>query len=739
MSHEKNLGGLDRFRLLAAFLIITIHVSPLSAVSLEADFFLTRILARLAVPFFFLVTGYFVLGKEADGRRFPRTRRFLLRTGLLYALSVILYLPFGVYAGHYENLTAGGLLRMLFFDGTFYHLWYFPACILGVALTAGLMRFFSRRTTALVVGLLYLVGLFGDSYYGLAAPVPALKTLYDGLFQVSSFTRNGLFFAPLFLVTGAWLSEKRSQDSPRRYLPGFVISFALMTAEAFLLRSFQLPRHDSMYLFLVPSMVFLFLLLLSMDVKPSRKLRTVSTWIYILHPAILILLRTAARPLHLTKLLVENPLVQFLSVSLFSAGAAFLAAALLPVISGILPGNREVRKKRKVPQASPRPAHKSRAWIELDRKALCHNVAYLKGLLPEGCRLMPAVKADAYGHGAVLISGELNRLGVDAFCVACAGEGVQLRKRGITGEILILGYTHPSQFPLLVRHRLAQTVVDVPYGERLNAFGKKLHVHVGIDTGMHRLGERWENLDQLQRIWQMEHLVIDGVFTHLCTADGQTEPEEQYVKKQADAFYGTVRELGRRGLACPALHLLSSYGLLRYPEFSENYVRVGIALYGVLSDKADTAAWGAALKPVLSLKARIAAVKALHAGEPAGYGIAYTAGEERTIAILAIGYADGLPRSLSCGKGAVLINRHRAPVLGRICMDQTLVDVTGIPNVRAGGTAVLIGSWGTETITACDWAEAAGTISNEILSRLGGRLERMYRKERLCYTKDGSD
>ncbi len=766
MSHEKNPGGLDRFRLPAALLVVAIHVSPLSALSPEADFFLTRVLARLAVPFFFLVTGYFVLGDRPDP---ARVRRFLGKIGLLYGFSILLYLPFGIYAGHYERLTVSGLLRMLLFDGTFYHLWYFPACILGLLLVSSLCHILPRRAVAATAGLLYLAGLLGDSYHGLAASVPALKALYGGLFRMSSFTRNGLFFAPLYLVLGAQLASGRDKNAGRRPvsrtpsgsrkadLCGFAASFVLMGAEAFLLRALGLPRHDSMYLFLVPASVFLFRLLLSWDCRPAKRLRAVSAWIYVLHPAVLILLRMAARPLGLTKLLVEDPLIQFLSVAALSTAASFAAAALSARLSAALSVRRRGAGRRAVPEGSAAPdapavsdtsvrpagpvsrdipasskgtaAFGRRAWIELDQRALRHNVRYLESLLPEGCRLMPAVKANAYGHGAVLIAGELARLGIDAFCVACAAEGVKLRKHGITGEILILGYTHPSQFPLLVRYGLTQTVVDASYGALLNAFGKKLHVHVGIDTGMHRLGERSENLDRLQSIWQMEHLVIDGVFTHLCTADGRTEREVQYGKEQAEAFYRTVQKLEEAGCACPNIHLHSSYGILRYPEYSGDHVRPGIALYGILSNKEDSSAWGASLRPVLSLKARIGSVRDLHPGESAGYGIAYTAGEERTLAVLSVGYADGLPRSFSCGKASVLINGRRAPILGRICMDQTLVDVTGIPGVEAGGHAVLIGSWGEETVTACDWAEAAGTITNEILSRLGGRLERMYRKE----------
>ncbi|MCI8506763.1 MAG: serine racemase VanT catalytic subunit [Lachnospiraceae bacterium] len=713
-------GGLDRFRLLAAFLVIAIHVSPLSAISPEADFFLTRVLARLAVPFFFLVTGYFVLGEDSHSLFPSRLRRFLLKTSLLYLFSVVLYLPFGIYAGHYRGLTAGGFLRMVFFDGTFYHLWYFPACILGVFLAALLMRFLSWPMAAWAAALLYLIGLSGDSYYGLVASVPPLKAIYEGLFQVSSYTRNGLFFAPLFLVLGAGLSRESSLGQikdRRRTLLGFIFSFALMTLEAFLLRHFETPRHDSMYLFLAPSMFFLFRLALCVNQPSSKRLRNISAWIYILHPAVLIALRMAAKPLHLTWLLVENPLVQYLSVSLLTSAAAFAATVLLSKAAALLSRPR----KEAAPSVSGR-----RAWIELDRRALLHNVEYLRGLAPGGCRLMPAVKANAYGHGALLLAKELNRLGIDSFCVACAAEGAKLRRQGITGEILILGYTHPSQFSLLSRFCLTQTVVDVSYGELLNSFGQKIHVHVGIDTGMHRLGEPSENLKGLQSLWHMENLILDGIFTHLCTCDGQTEREESYVKKQTAAFFRCVEGLEMQGCPCPKIHLLSSYGLLKYPELSSDYVRAGIALYGVLSTREDTKTLGALLQPILSLKARITAVKNLNPGESVGYGITYTAEKERTLAILAIGYADGLPRSFSCGTGSVLINGRRAPILGRICMDQTIVDVTGIPAVVAGGYAVLIGSWGEEQITACDWAELSGTITNEILSRLGGRLERIW-------------
>lgn len=366
-----------------------------------------------------------------------------------------------------------------------------------------------------------------------------------------------------------------------------------------------------------------------------------------------------------------------------------------------------------------------RAWIEVDRDALRHNVEALRSLLPEKCRLMPAVKADAYGHGAVLVAKELNLLGIDAFCVASAEEGIQLRENGIRGEILVLGYTHPQQYSSLEQYDLIQTVIDYGHAEELNGFGRKLRVHVGIDTGMHRLGERCENIEKICRIFDMENLQIDGIFTHLCAADGERPEEKAFTKQQSEAFYRVADELEKRGYQRPKMHLQSSYGILNYPELSEDYARVGIALYGVLSSKEDTIKWKSLFRPVLSLKTRISSVRDLYAEETAGYGMQFTAGRDMKIASLAIGYADGLPRALSQGRGDVLINGCKVPIIGRICMDQTLVDVSEVADIKAGDFAVVIGRSRDQEISVCDVAEQCGTITNEILSRMGARLSRI--------------
>lgn len=368
---------------------------------------------------------------------------------------------------------------------------------------------------------------------------------------------------------------------------------------------------------------------------------------------------------------------------------------------------------------------RGRAWIELHMDNLRHNVEALKALLPPGCELMPALKANAYGHGAVLIAGELNKLGIHAFCVATAAEGAALRRNHIAGDILILGYTHPEDFHLLNRYELTQTVLDYDYARILSRYGRSVRVQVCIDTGMHRLGERWENIARIRDIFYMKNLRVEGIFTHLSAADTDTPEARAYTQKQGMAFRQVVEELGRLGLTCPKVHLLNSDGLLHYPELGGSYARVGIALYGVCSTREDEKQSGVDLRPVLSVKARVSSVKKLHKDEYAGYGMAYTAKAERKIAVLAIGYADGLPRSLSCETGGVLIKGCMAPIIGRICMDQTLVDVTGIPHVGLGDIATVIGADGGTSVTVYDVAEQTGTITNEVLSRLGTRLERM--------------
>lgn len=368
---------------------------------------------------------------------------------------------------------------------------------------------------------------------------------------------------------------------------------------------------------------------------------------------------------------------------------------------------------------------RGRAWIELDRGALENNVCALRSRLPEGCALMPAVKANAYGHGAQLLVPELMRLGVHDFCVATAQEGAEVRSLGAEGAVLVLGYTAPELFPLLREFDLTQAAVDFDYARALASARMGLRAHLAVDTGMHRLGEDCVNYERIAEALRLDGVHFDGIFTHLCVSDSAAPGDIAFTRRQLEDFDALVRRLRAAGFGQLRTHALCSGGILTHPQYGGDFARPGIALYGVMGTAEDTRRLCPGLRPVLSLRAKIAAVKTVPAGEGAGYGLAFRVLRESTLAALTVGYADGLPRCLSNGVGRVLINGSSAPIAGRICMDQTLVDVTDIPDVHAGGTATIIGRDGGECIGVCELAGKSGSITNEILSRLSARLERM--------------
>lgn len=369
---------------------------------------------------------------------------------------------------------------------------------------------------------------------------------------------------------------------------------------------------------------------------------------------------------------------------------------------------------------------KDRAWIELDRAALAHNVALLRAQLPPGCSLMAVVKGNAYGHGLSSMALELCKLDVHDFCVATAEEGAELRRCGAQGTILVLGYTSPSQFLLLEAAKLTQAVVDVDYAEELNAYGRPLAVHIKIDTGMHRLGVPWQDTEGLEHILHMRNLKITGLFTHLCADDSDEDAAVNYSRQQIQRFYQTIEAVSLDGEQAPSLHIQSSYGIFRHRDLRCRYARAGIALYGMLSTAEDTAAYAPGLRPVLSARARVGAVHTLRSGEHAGYGLGFTARRPTRLAVVTMGYADGVPRSLSQGRGSLLLHGVRCPIAGMVCMDQLLLDVTEVPQARQGDVATFIGQDGGDTITACAVAGQSGTIANELLSHMGDRFQRLW-------------
>ncbi len=373
----------------------------------------------------------------------------------------------------------------------------------------------------------------------------------------------------------------------------------------------------------------------------------------------------------------------------------------------------------------PQTFEKNRAWLTIDTSNLLHNVKELEGIMKGDCKLMAVVKANAYGHGSVETAASLNNAGIKNFAVATLNEGIELRLSGIRGEILVLGYTDVSYARELKEYRLTQTVVDYSYGMELESKKIPVNVHIKIDTGMHRLGMESEDMERIKEIFSFKYLNVTGMFTHLCAADSRSLEDIYFTEKQTESFYRLVDELKAIGIKVP-VHVQSSYGLLNYNELPCDYARIGIAMYGCLSSAKDKTVIMPELKPVLSLQSRLVLIRNIPAGESVGYGRVYQPSEDRTIGILSIGYGDGYPRELSEGKGEVLIKGVKVPVIGRICMDQLMIDITGIQGIKRGDIATLMGGSANEMIPADEVADSAGTIANELLSRLGNRLPRIY-------------
>lgn len=328
MSQKRQYGGLDWFRIISAILVITIHTSPLLSFGELPDFILTRIIARVAVPFFLMVSGFFILPSIPEGKDLSRLYRQLGRLGLLYLISAVLYVPIMWYSGYFgEDFSIVGLLKDILINGTFYHLWYLPAAIFGLFLVGLLLRFCKDWVVLLISGGLYVLGLLGDSYYGFTTGVSWLKQLYEGMFRISEYTRNGLFFVPLFLIMGYYLGkqeERRSRLSTFQIVLGLSISGVLMLGEGLLLHYLGWQRHDSMYILLPFVMIFLFIGMCRWEITGGKRLGKIAMLVYIIHPAMIVAVRLAGKVTKLTKWVVDQSLIHFILVTIGSFAAAYV-------------------------------------------------------------------------------------------------------------------------------------------------------------------------------------------------------------------------------------------------------------------------------------------------------------------------------------------------------------------------------------------------------------------------------
>jgi alanine racemase len=366
-------------------------------------------------------------------------------------------------------------------------------------------------------------------------------------------------------------------------------------------------------------------------------------------------------------------------------------------------------------------------WVEVDLDAIGHNVGELRRLAPDA-QLMAVVKADGYGHGAQAVARTALEAGATWLGVATVEEGVDLRRVGIVAPTLIFGYVPSEQTGMVLLHGLRPAVFNLDLARALEERGaglkRQARIHLKVDTGMARVGIRLHELAEFVRQLQaFPHLEIEGVFTHLATAD---EPENHYAAEQLAEFEQVLALLREMGVNPPVIHAANSAAIMLLPQSHYDLVRAGIAMYGLPPDPA--VAWPADLRPALTWRTRVGLVKEIRPGQAVSYGCTYRADQHQRIASLPVGYADGFPRHLS-NKGEVLIGDRRCPVVGRVCMDQTMVRLPDDLEVAPGDEVVLIGRQGAETITASDIAQTIGTINYEVLCSISKRVPRLYRKD----------
>lgn len=377
--------------------------------------------------------------------------------------------------------------------------------------------------------------------------------------------------------------------------------------------------------------------------------------------------------------------------------------------------------------------YKNRSWAEVDLDAIAHNLREIKGKLARNTLVMSVVKADAYGHGVFETVQTLLENGADRLAVSMLDEAIQLRKSGVTVPILILSYTDPGRAEELIQYDITQTVFSMELAKSLSeaavALSKSIKVHIKIDTGMTRVGftPGYDAVKHVVEISRLPGIVVEGLFTHFSKAD---EWDKSYTNMQFERFTSLCTELNRIGVFIPIKHVANSATAMSYPEMHLDMIRPGIIQYGLYpSDEVDKARLD--LKPAMTLKSKVIMVKKVEAGVAVSYGGTFVTERETYIATLPIGYADGYSRLLS-NKASVLIHGEYAKVIGNICMDQCMVDVTDLVQagilVSVGDEAVLFGRQGEKEITVSQLAEFMGTISYELVCIIGKRIPRIYMK-----------
>ncbi len=365
-------------------------------------------------------------------------------------------------------------------------------------------------------------------------------------------------------------------------------------------------------------------------------------------------------------------------------------------------------------------------WAEIDCDRVEHNLRLIRERVGGSVRIMAVVKADAYGHGAVAVSKSLLHAGANSLAVASLEEADELRRAGVRANILILGYTQPNWASAVVEGGFSQTVYHLNLARALSAEAVRnkavVPVHVKIDSGMGRIGIEPEHAVHFVReIQKLEGLELEGLYTHLAVAD---DPENDYTVKQLERFKALQEELKNSGVRIPVMHAANSAAAIFFPQSHLDLVRPGILLYGLspspgMKDKVSD------FRPVMSVKTTVVELKTVKPCSKISYGGTFTAGRATRIATLPAGYADGFSRRLS-NVGKVLVGGREAPIVGNVCMDFMMADVTDVPDVKVGDEVVLIGRQGNTEIEVDDIAAVYGTINYEVVSLIGKRVARVF-------------
>lgn len=367
-----------------------------------------------------------------------------------------------------------------------------------------------------------------------------------------------------------------------------------------------------------------------------------------------------------------------------------------------------------------------RTYAKIDLDAILHNINEVKKRINQRVKVMAVIKADGYGHGSTVL-GDFLKNEVDYYGVATIEEAIELREYGITLPILILGYTSPSQYSAIIKYDITQTIYNIETAKEMSKTavqcGKKAKIHIALDTGMTRIGfaANEAGVLEVEEVFTLSNLIVEGLFTHFSCAD---EVDKSYSELQINRYDNFVELLEHRGRHIPIKHMCNSAGIMEFDHHRFDMVRSGIITYGLYPSE-DVNKNAIELKPALEWKTHVVNVKTVDAGRGVSYGKTYITKGKTKIATVSIGYADGYPRALS-SKGKVLIHGEYAPIIGRICMDQMMIDVTHIDNVKIEDEVTLVGNDGYYSISVEELANMAGSFNYEFVCGIGKRVPRIY-------------